>query len=88
MKMYKTSKNSLLITEIEVIRHTDSYIWVNDWNNKPRRELRFSNYNEFFESWEYAKRHIVNREQRKFVWAKEALIRAEEDYNKALKLTQ
>jgi len=87
MVLFKVKKNSIKIDEVEVIKQTESSIWVNNWKGEPRRQLKSTNYADYFDTWEFAKNHIVNREKRKLEWAKESLKRAEDDYRKSLELS-
>jgi len=87
MVLFKVNKNSIKIDEVEVIKQTESSIWVKNWKGEPRRELKSTTYTDYFDTWEFAKNHIVNREKRKLEWAKESLKRAEDDYRKSLELS-
>jgi len=88
MTVFKVNKNSIEITEIEIVKKSDSCIWLKGRNGgEPRRELKSTNYSKHFDTWEHAKNHIVYREERKLHLAKEALTRAESDVRKAHELS-
>lgn len=56
MKMYRTSKWSLSIVEIEVDKVNEKSIWIDGHRNS-----RLSSYHNYFETWEDAKNFLVTR---------------------------
>lgn len=88
MKLYKVRRNSLEIEVVEVTRKNDKSLWALDHRNRERRESRSTNWYNHFDSFEEAKEHIVNREARRLQGAKDAVIRYESEYQKALLISQ
>lgn len=59
--MFRTGGYEKAITTIEVIRITDSNIWFMDDNHKETRELKRSGWRQWHETWEGAKKFLVDK---------------------------
>jgi hypothetical protein len=78
MKMYRTERHKVGITEIEVTRATTDSIWIMS-RGKEIRRARYS-YEQHFDTWEEAKKYLVNELQDKI----DSAIRRLDDYNDEL----
>lgn len=74
MKLYKVDKWDIKITEIEVVRATDSSFWKLDHNKKERREARSTNYSDHFDTQDEAKNHLIRREEFKLKDANDKVV--------------
>lgn len=55
-----------LIKPVEVVRESDSFVWVNDpFFKNPRRTAKTSTHDCYFPAWEGAKAHLVESTERK-----------------------
>ncbi len=79
MKMYKVSRNWLDITEIEVLRKTESSMWIIS-GKRERREAISTTFTTHFETFEEARDHIIKREFGRLVFGGVAqAVRAAQD---------
>jgi hypothetical protein len=65
---YRTSKFDYKINPVEVVKSTETSVWILDEYFKKGnidRKARFSEYNNYWETFELAKEHLITRAERK-----------------------
>ena len=67
MKMYKTEESSAQIVEIDVERTTEKSVWYHDHYGLSRFARHSDNKN-YWDTWEDARDHLINRAQNKKVY--------------------
>ncbi len=91
MKKYKTSKWDETIEEVEIVKESESCIWVNTERfGKPRldRHLKDSAYCIYHDTWEKAYNYLLGRSKDKILAAKNRLKMAEQALVEAQALRQ
>ena len=78
MKKYKVSTWSILISEVEIERETNSSVFFKI-GNKERREAKESSYSAYFDSFEEAKKHLIDRTIRELESKKNSVKKLEKD---------
>jgi len=78
MILYRTGWGNELIKEIEVEKHTENTVWLkNSYDEELRRNAKHSNYDDFWDTLEEAKKHLEDKFNRKINYAKEVISDAE-----------
>ena len=78
MKFYRTGYGNELIKEIEVEKYTEHSVWIkSSYNGKVSRSARHSNYDNFWETLEDAKKYLKDKFDRQINSAKTTIDLAE-----------
>lgn len=85
MKYYKAKSTTFgtPIVSVEIERVTESSVFING-----RRRAKFSDYESYFETFEYAKKWLMERAERKIQSASYQLSLANEEYKKYSELNE
>lgn len=72
MKKYKTTKWSDVVTVVEVEKETDQSVWC-----RGCREAKSSLYHQYFDTFEEARKHLIERLEGQIKHARSAIHKAE-----------
>lgn len=89
MIRYKVSIGFLKIKKVEIIRETVACVFLpSEGRRKERKELKRSDYNNYFDTFNKAKDFLLNNQKLKVDHAKERLSTIEADYLTLWKLVE
>lgn len=81
MKKYLAKTFYNKIDEVEILRETNSFVYIIGYNGKEIREAKISNYDCYFDTYQEAKDWLLRLHNDKIESLERQLNRAKEEYN-------